>query len=54
MSNDVEVRWDRLTAPDLRAAVKDRTVVKGQRLLAAIAKDVADALADQRLWDAPI
>jgi creatinine amidohydrolase len=27
---------------------------KGQRLLAAISRDVADALADQRLWEAPI
>ena len=27
---------------------------KGRRLLAAIARDVADALADPRLWDAPI
>jgi hypothetical protein len=27
MSNDVEVRWDRLTAPELRDAVRDRTVV---------------------------
>ena len=27
---------------------------KGQRLLDAISRDVADALADQRLWDAPI
>ena len=27
MSNDVEVRWDRLTAPALRDAVKDKTVV---------------------------
>ena len=30
------------------------TPEKGQRLLAAISQDVADALADQRLWDAPI
>ena len=34
MANDVEVRWDRLSAPALR--------------------DVADALADPRLLDAPI
>src|SRR5450755_2239587 len=27
MSNDVEVRWDRLSAPALREAVKDKTVV---------------------------
>ena len=27
---------------------------KGHRLLAAISRDVADALADQRLWEAPI
>jgi len=27
MSNDVEVRWDRLTAPELREAVRDKTVV---------------------------
>ena len=27
MSNDVEVRWDRLTAPALRHAVQDKTVV---------------------------
>jgi hypothetical protein len=27
---------------------------KGERLLAAISRDVADALADQRLWEAPI
>ena len=85
MSNDVEVRWNRLTAPALRAAVQDRTVViiplgaggiywyiavesirgilgeawaaspgKGQRLLAAVSRDVADVLADQRLWEAPI
>ena len=27
---------------------------KGQRLLAAITRDVADALADQRLWEAPV
>ena len=85
MSNDLEVRWDRLTAPALRDAVLDRTVViiplgaggtywyiaaesirgilgeawaasseKGQRLLAAISREVADALADQRLWEAPI
>jgi creatinine amidohydrolase/Fe(II)-dependent formamide hydrolase-like protein len=27
---------------------------KGQRLLTAISRDVADALADQRLWEAPI
>ena len=27
MSNDAEVRWDRLTAPALRDAVKDKTVV---------------------------
>ena len=30
------------------------TSEKGQRLLAAISRDVADALADQRLWEAPI
>ena len=30
------------------------TPEKGQRLLAAISQDVADALADQRLWEAPI
>jgi creatinine amidohydrolase/Fe(II)-dependent formamide hydrolase-like protein len=30
------------------------TPEKGQRLLAAISRDVADALADQRLWEAPI
>src|SRR6187455_468638 len=27
MPNDVEVRWDRLTAPELREAVRDKTVV---------------------------
>ena len=27
MPNDAEVRWDRLTAPALREAVKDKTVV---------------------------
>ena len=27
---------------------------KGQRLLDAISRDVADALADQRLWEAPV
>ena len=27
MSNDVEVRWGRLTAPALRQAVQDLTVV---------------------------
>ena len=27
MPNDVEVRWDRLTAPALREAVKDQTVI---------------------------
>ena len=27
---------------------------KGQRLLDAISRDVADALANQRLWEAPI
>src|SRR4029453_5960406 len=27
MSNDVEVRWDRPTAPELRDAVRDKTVV---------------------------
>ena len=27
MSNDAEVRWDRLTAPALRHAVKDKSVV---------------------------
>jgi creatinine amidohydrolase len=30
------------------------TPEKGERLLAAISRDVADALSDQRLWDAPI
>jgi creatinine amidohydrolase len=30
------------------------TPEKGQRLLDAISRDVADALADQRLWEAPI
>jgi creatinine amidohydrolase len=35
---------------DARAATPE----KGHRLLDAISKDVADALADQRLWDAPI
>jgi creatinine amidohydrolase len=30
------------------------TPEKGQRLLDAISRDVADALADQRLWDAPV
>lgn len=30
------------------------TPEKGQRWLDAISRDVADALADQRLWDAPI
>jgi len=30
------------------------TPEKGERLLAAISRDVADALADQRLWEAPI
>ena len=30
------------------------TPEKGQRLLAAISRDVADAIADQRLWNAPI
>jgi creatinine amidohydrolase len=30
------------------------TPEKGQRLLAAISRDVADALSDQRLWEAPI
>ncbi len=34
MSDEPEVRWDRLSAPALR--------------------DVADAVADPRLWDAPI
>ena len=30
------------------------TPEKGQRLLDAISRDVADALANQALWDAPI
>ena len=40
MSADVEVRW--AARPG-----------KGQRLLAAISRDVTDAFAESRLWDAP-
>ena len=27
MTNDIEVRWDRMTAPDLREAAREKTVV---------------------------
>ena len=65
MSNDVEVRWDRLTVPALREAVKDETVViiplgateqHGPHLPTQVdwrsAYEIS--LRAARLWDAPI
>ena len=50
-------RWQHLktrSANGILGAAWAASPEKGQRLLAAISRDVADALADQRLWDAPI
>jgi creatinine amidohydrolase len=50
-------RWQHLktrSAIGILGEARAATPEKGRRLLDAIAKDVADALADQRLWNAPI
>ena len=50
-------RWQHLktrSAIGILGEAWSATPEKGQRLLAAISKDVADALADPRLWEAPI
>jgi creatinine amidohydrolase len=50
-------RWQHLktrSATGILGEAWSATPEKGNRLLDAITRDVADALADQRLWDAPI
>ena len=50
-------RWQHLktrSAIGILGEARAATPEKGHRLLEAISKDVADALADQRLWQAPI
>ena len=50
-------RWRHLqtrSAVGIIGAAWAASAEKGNRLLDAISRDVADALADQRLWDAPI
>ena len=50
-------RWQHLktrSAIGILGEARAATPEKGRRLLDAISKDVAEALADQRLWDAPI
>ncbi|MEO8302956.1 MAG: creatininase family protein [Betaproteobacteria bacterium] len=50
-------RWQHLKTRSqigILGAAWAATPEKGHKLLAAITRDVADALADQRLWDAPI
>ena len=55
--NPAVFRWQHLktrSAIGILGEARAATAEKGRRLLEAIARDVADALADQRLWDAPI
>ena len=57
MTDEPEVRWQHLKTRSqigILGAAWATTPEKGHKLLAAITRDVADALADQRLWDAPI
>ena len=55
--NPAVFRWQHLktrSAIGILGEARAATPEKGRRLLDAISKDVADALADQRLWSAPI
>jgi creatinine amidohydrolase/Fe(II)-dependent formamide hydrolase-like protein len=50
-------RWRQLGTRSLNGVVGDASVAsaaKGARLLEAIAREVAEALAEPRLWSAPI
>ena len=50
-------RWQQLQTRSKLGLIGEAwaaTPEKGQRLLDAIARDVADALSNQTLWDAPI
>jgi creatinine amidohydrolase len=55
--NPAVFRWQHLktrSAIGILGEARAATPEKGRRLLDAISKDVAAALADQRLWEAPI
>jgi creatinine amidohydrolase len=55
--NPAVFRWQHLktrSAIGILGEARAATPEKGRRLLDAIAKDVAAALADRRLWDAPV
>ncbi|MCW5734698.1 MAG: creatininase family protein [Enhydrobacter sp.] len=55
--NEGVYRWRQLSSRSPIGVIGDAstaTAEKGEKLLAAIATDVAEALADDRLWSAPI